>query len=108
MSLTCFGRICGLGVRQKPSVFGNLISAGPYKSRAAGAINKEFEARQMKMREMHAMHMQHFAELHAILTPEQRNKLADFMENRTKEMKDRWMRNRKDDKDGKDEPQDSK
>jgi len=72
------------------------------------AINKEFEARQAKMRTMHAMHIQHFAELHAMLTQEQRNKLADFMEKRGKEMKDRWMKGHMNDKGDKDKAGDSK
>ena len=66
------------------------------------ALNREFDARQAKMREHHAMRVKHFAELHAVLTPEQRAKLADFMEKRHKEMKEmkgRWMKDRMNDKD---------
>ncbi len=69
------------------------------------ALNKDFAARQAKMREMYSMHLKHFAELHAVLTPEQRTKLADFMEKRGKEMRGHWM---KDHKDGMDKQEDSK
>lgn len=87
---------------------GELMKQMRSASLDTAAINKEFETRQEKMRAMHAMHIQHFAELHAMLTPEQRNKLADFIEKRGKEMKDRWMKGRMNDKGDKDKDEDSK
>jgi len=54
-----------------------------------GALNKQFEERQSKMREMHAKHVARFTEIHAVLTPEQRAKAATNMEKRSAKMEKR-------------------
>jgi protein CpxP len=44
------------------------------------ALSQDMLKREAKFQEMHGFIIQKFAELHAILTPEQRGKLADFLE----------------------------
>jgi Spy/CpxP family protein refolding chaperone len=50
------------------------------------ALNKSFEDRQSRMQAMHAAHVARFVEIHAVLTPEQRAKLADKLEKRSAKM----------------------
>jgi Spy/CpxP family protein refolding chaperone len=50
------------------------------------ALNKGFEERQSRMRDMHARHIASFVEIHAVLTPEQRAKAADKLDKRLAEM----------------------
>jgi periplasmic protein CpxP/Spy len=44
------------------------------------ALDQEIVTREAKFQEMHGFMIQKFVELHDILTPEQRGKLADFLE----------------------------
>jgi Spy/CpxP family protein refolding chaperone len=46
------------------------------------ALNKTFDERQSRMREMHAGRVAKFVEIHAVLTPEQRAKAADHADKR--------------------------
>lgn len=62
------------------------------------ALNRDFEAQQLRIRKRHAVMVDRFTELHTILTPEQREKLAAFMEKRRDEMKTRWMKDHRDGK----------
>lgn len=59
------------------------------------AMNKSFEAHLVKMRQQHALMMKNVAELHGMLTAEQRTKLAMFMEKRHDEMEKRMKEFRK-------------
>jgi Spy/CpxP family protein refolding chaperone len=50
------------------------------------ALNKQFEDRIAEMRLTHARRVATFAEIHAVLTPEQRAKAADAIDQRLKKM----------------------
>ena len=80
---------------------GDLMKQMRAASLDTAALNRDFNAHQTKMREMHAIRIKHFAELYAVLTPEQRIKFADIMEKRGEEMKGRWGK-------GRDKQEDSK
>jgi Spy/CpxP family protein refolding chaperone len=54
------------------------------------ALNKGFEERQSRMRDMHARHIASFVEIHAVLTPEQRAKAADKLDKRLAEMERKY------------------
>jgi Spy/CpxP family protein refolding chaperone len=59
------------------------------------ALDRQFEEHMAKMREHHALMVKRFSELHAVLTSEQRDKLAAFMEKRHEEMMKRQMDHQK-------------
>ncbi len=58
------------------------------------ALNRALAEGSERARAHHVAHVQTFAELHAVLTPEQRTKLADKMEERRAKMKERSEKKR--------------
>jgi Spy/CpxP family protein refolding chaperone len=70
-----------------PEMHGGFVKQLRSGSVDTAALNKEMAERDARARERHALLIGKFAELHAILTPEQREKLAKHMEKRKKKMR---------------------
>ena len=73
-----------------PGMHGGFIKQLRMATVDAAALNREMEEHASRAKERHAFLIVKFAELHAILTPEQREKLAKHLEKRHEKMQEHW------------------